>query len=164
MVVLTHFTFHLSLFYILSAMYKGVFILYLVCFGCYLLFTRQPDYFDGVQVPAIVRKTVNMTDGKPVLKAVFNTGTKEFAIDPHYIFRNIEEGQKLTVIYETGLPEKGAVYTFWGYWISWGELVMSVVLCFALFQIAVSVTNNPSPESLIEQMEFKEEKKKKYLD
>jgi len=62
------------------------------------------------------------------------------------------------------MPEKGAVYTFWGYWITWGELIMSVVLCFVLFQIAVSVTNNPSPESLIEQMEFKEEKKKKYLD
>jgi len=145
-------------------MYKGVFILYLVCFGCYLLFTRQPDYFDGVQVPAIITKQLDSLTSKTVLKAVFNTGTKEFSVDPNYLFRNIVEGQQLTVIYETGVPEKGAVYTFWGYWITWGEMLMSVVLCFALFQIAVSVTNNPSPESLIEQMEFKEEKKKKYLD
>jgi hypothetical protein len=145
-------------------MYKGVFILYLICFGCYLLFTRQPDYFDGVKVPALIVKQLDSSSGKQVLKAVFNTGTKEFSVEPHYVFRNIEEGQSRTVIYETGTPEKGAIYTFWGYWITWGELVMSVILCFLLFQIAVSVTNNPSQESLIEQMEFKEEKKKKYLD
>ncbi len=145
-------------------MYKGVFILYLVCFGCYLLFTRQPDYFDGVKVPAIVRQVRDMSSGDMVLMAVFNTGTKEFSISPHYVFRTIEEGQRLTVIYETGTPEKGAVYTCWGYWITWGELVMSVVLCFLLFQIAVSVTSNPSAESLAEQSEYKEVKKKKYLD
>lgn len=145
-------------------MYKGILILYLVCFGCYLLFTRQPDYFDGEKVPAIIQRQIGLSDGKPVLKAVFNTGTKEFSINPDYLFRNISEGQKLTVIYETGTPEKAAVYAFWGYWITWGELVMSVVLCFLLFQIAVSVTNNPSPESLAEQLGYKEEKKKKYLD
>ena len=145
-------------------MYKDVFILYLICFGCYLLFTRQPDYFDGVKVPALIVKQLDSSSGKQVLKAVFNTGTKEFSVEPHYVFRNIAEGQSRTVIYETGTPEKGAIYTFWGYWITWGELVMSVILCFLLFQIAVSVTNNPSQESLIEQMEFKEEKKKKYLD
>jgi hypothetical protein len=145
-------------------MCKGVFILYLICFGCYLLFTRQPDYFDGVKVPALIVKQLDSSSGKQVLKAVFNTGTQEFSVEPHYVFRNIAEGQSRTVIYETGTPEKGAIYTFWGYWITWGELVMSVILCFLLFQIAVSVTNNPSQESLIEQMEFKEEKKKKYLD
>lgn len=145
-------------------MYKSIFILYLVCFGCYLLFTRQPDYFDGVQVPAVITKQLDSLTNKSIFKAVFNTGTKEYSVDPHYLFRSIVEGQQLTVIYETGVPEKGAVYTFWGYWITWGELVMSVILCFLLFQIAVSVTSNPSPESVIEQMEFKEEKKKKYLD
>lgn len=149
--------FHLS-------MYKGVFILYLVCFGCYLLFTRQPDYFDGVKVPAIVKQVRNTSSGDLQLMAIFNTGTKEFSINPHYVFRNIKEGQRLTVIYETGTPEKGAVYQWWGYWITWGELVMSALLCFLLFQIAVSVTSNPSPEALTEQMEYKEEKKKKYLD
>lgn len=145
-------------------MYKSIFILYLVCFGCYLLFTRQPDYFDGIKVPAVIRQVHNASDGHLELMAVFNTGTKEFSINPQYIFRNIREGQRLTVIYETGTPEKGAVYAYWGYWITWGELVMSVVLCFLLFQIAVSVTSNPSAASLAEQAGYKEEKKKKYLD
>lgn len=145
-------------------MYKSIFTLYLVCFGCYLLFTRQPDYFDGVKVPAVI-KQVPVVSGKGMeLLAVFNTGTKEFSVDPHYVFRNIKEGQKHTVIYETGAPEKGAVYAFWGYWITWGELLMSAVLCFFLFQVAVSVTSNPSSESIAEQEGYKEEKKKKYLD
>ncbi|HCL06189.1 MAG TPA: hypothetical protein DHW64_09585 [Chitinophagaceae bacterium] len=145
-------------------MYKSIFILYLVCFGCYLLFTRQPDYFDGVKVPAVIRQERNASDGHMELMAIFNTGTKEFSVNPHYVFRNIREGDPLTVIYETGTPEKGAVYAFWGYWITWGELVMSVLLCFLLFQVAVSVTSNPSAASIAEQSAYKEEKKKKYLD
>lgn len=107
---------------------------------------------------------MDISSGDSVLMAVYNTGTKSFSINPHYLFRTITKGQRLTVIYETGMPEKGAVYTFWGYWITWGELIMSVVLCFLLFQVAVSVTNNPSAESLVEQLEYKKEKKKKYLD
>jgi len=145
-------------------MYKSICILYLICFGCYLLFTRQPDYFDGEKVPAVIKRQIGTAAGDSELLAVFNTGTKEFSINPHYVFRNIREGQQLTVIYETGSPEKGAVYAVWGYWITWGELLMSVVLCVLLFQVAVSVTNNPSPEALTEQSEYKEEKKKKYLD
>lgn len=99
-----------------------------------------------------------------VLKAVFNTGTKNYSIDPHYLFREIKEEQRLTVIYETGNPASGKVYAGWGYWWLWDELLMSAVLCFLLFQVALSVTSNPNPEALTEQLEYKEEKKKKYLD
>lgn len=145
-------------------MYKSIFILYLICFGCYLLFTRQPDYFDGEKVPAIIRQVHNVSEGDTVLKAVFNTGTKEFSIDPYYPLRSIKEGQRLTVIYETGNPASGKVYGGWGYWWLWDELLMSALLCFLLFQVAVSVTSNPDQEALTEQAEYKEEKKRKYLD
>ena len=143
-------------------MFKSVFILYLVCFGCYILWTRQPDYFDGVKVPAVITKEYNA--GKTTFKARYHTGTKEYVVDADYIFRNLKEGQRVTVIYETGTPEKGAVYTFWGYWLSWGELLMSAILCFLLFQVAVSVTSNPSSEAVDEQMGYTAIKKKKYLD
>lgn len=145
-------------------MYKSIFILYLLCFGCYLLFTRQPDYFDGVKVPALVELRFDSTAKKEVLRAVFNTGTKEYAINPDYPLRSLKAGQSLTVIYETGNPAMGKVYGGWGYWWLWDELVLSAVLCFLLFQVAVSVTSNPNPEALVEQLEYKEEKKKKYLD
>ncbi len=145
-------------------MYKSIFILYLVCFGCYILFTRQPDYFDGVKVPATIQKTIDASSGDVVLRAVFNTGTKEFAIDPYYPLRTIKAGQQVTVIYETGNPYMGQLYAGWGYWWLWDELLVSSVLCFLLFQVAISVTSNPNPEALVEQLEYKEEKKKKYLD
>ncbi|TDO28247.1 hypothetical protein [Sediminibacterium goheungense] len=145
-------------------MYKSIFILYVVCFGCYILFTRQPDYFDGVKVPATIQMEIDASSGDSVLKAVFNTGTKEFAINPHYPLRTIKAGQQVTVIYETGNPSMGQLYSGWGYWWRWDELVVSSILCFLLFQVAISVTSNPNPEALVEQLEYKEEKKKKYLD
>ena len=60
--------------------------------------------------------------------AHYNTGLKNYAIDARYIFREWKEGEKTEVIYETGTPGIGAVYAFWGYWITWGELIGSIVL------------------------------------
>ena len=102
--------------------------------------------------------------GKVIPKAQYYAGVREYAIDVRYVFRTFSENDQVTVIYETATPEKAALYTFWGYWLGWGELLMSVVLCIALFQIAVAVTHHPSEESLTEQLSYKEEKKKKYLD
>lgn len=139
-----------------------MFILYLVCFGSYLFLTRQPDYLDGEKVPAIIHHTYDSAAKRSIPKAFFNTGLKNYAIDARYVFRNVTEGKRITVIYESSLPEKAAVYSFWGYWITWGELLGSVLLILILFQIAVSVTNNPTPEALLEQLDYKEEKKPKY--
>lgn len=94
--------------------------------------------------------------------AHYNTGLKNYAIDARYVFREWNDGDRTAVIYETGSPAKGAVYLFWGYWISWGELIGSIVLIYGLFQIAVSVTKNPTPEAVMDQLEIKEEKKRKY--
>ncbi len=148
-------------------MNKGVFILYMVCFCTYLLFTRQPDYFDGVKVPARIAQQTDSVSGKPVWKAIYHTGLKQYAVDAAYPLRSLKVGDQVTVIYESGTPEKGAVYSWWGYGITWGELLASVILCIGLFQIAVAVTSNPSPESLIEQLEAESragEKKRKYKD
>ncbi|NCT95449.1 MAG: hypothetical protein GXC72_13560 [Chitinophagaceae bacterium] len=143
-------------------MYKGIFTLYLVCFGCYLLFTRQPDYFDGEKAPAAIQMRWDSASGKTLPKAVFQTRGKQYAIDASYPLLHPQAGDSVTVIYEVANPEKAAVYRFWGYWLGWGELIMSVILCAALFQVAVSVTSNPAPEAVIEQLEYKEEKKTRY--
>jgi hypothetical protein len=95
-------------------------------------------------------------------KAVYSTGLKTYAVDARYVFRGWKENDKAEVIYETNNPSKGAVYKWWGYWITWGEVLGSILLILALFQIAVSVTKNPTAEALIEQLEYKEEKKTKY--
>lgn len=96
--------------------------------------------------------------------ARYNTGLKNYAIDARYVFREWKEGDKTEIIYETGTPAKAAVYLFWGYWITWGELVGSVVLILALFQVAVALTNNPTPEAVMDQLEIKGEKKRRYKE
>jgi hypothetical protein len=145
-------------------LYKTVIILYLVCFGSYLFLTRQPDYLDGEKAPAIIHWTYDSSTIQFIPKAHFNTGLKNYDVDARYIFRKWKEGEKTEVIYETANPEKAAVYAFWGYWISWGELAASILLLLALFQIAVSVTKNPTPEAVMDQLEIKEEKKRKYKE
>lgn len=139
-------------------------ILYLVCFGCYLLFTRQPDYFDGETAPAIIHWQYDSSAKRAIPKAVFSSGQKNYAIDARYVFREWSEGQTTQVIYETENPSLAKVYAVWGYWISWGEIIGSALLIFVLYQVAISVTSNPTPEALFDQLDVKEEKKRKYLD
>lgn len=143
-------------------MYKGIFILYLVCFGCYILFTRQPDYFDGEKAPAAIQYVADSATGKMVHIARFSNGYRTYTINADYYFRSLETGDKVTVIYELDHPERAVVYTFWGYWIGLGELIGSVVFLVLSFQVALAITKNPTPESLIEQLDYKDPVKPKY--
>ncbi len=143
-------------------MYKGIFILYLVCFGTYLMFTRQPDYFDGEKVPATIFIVKDSLSPKMMAVAEFSNGYKNFRVKADYYFRNWKNGEKTEVIYESEHPEKGAIYGFWGYWISLGELLGSILFIIVGYQAAVSITKNPSPEALKEQLNYKEPNKPRY--
>lgn len=145
-------------------MYKGIAILYLVCFSLYIVYSREPDYFDGEYMPATIRWQTDSVHEQAIPKAVFTLQKKEYAIDARYVLRSLPENKKPTLIYHPSHPEKAVVYSFWGYWITWGELLGSIILFIALFQVAVAVTYNPTAEALLEQLEYKEEKKKKYDD
>ncbi len=145
-------------------MYKTVIILYILCFGSYILFCRQPDYFDGEITSATIHLAKDSALNKQVPKAFFTVGKDSFSIAAAYPFRSLKEGEGVSVIYDSSKPAKAAVYSWWGYWITIGELTISILLLFVLFQIAVAVTKRPSAESLVEQLEHKEEKKKKYSD
>jgi hypothetical protein len=143
---------------------RSVFILYLICFGCYILFTRQPDYFDGEKAPATIQNVYDSASKQTIPVAVYQAGGTWHKTDARYFLRPIKFGQKVTVIYETATPEIAAVYAFWGYWIGWGELLFSVVGYVLLLQIAYSVTTNPNAESFQEQLSYKPENKRKYND
>ena len=145
-------------------MFKTIFILYIVCIACYIPFTRQPDYFDGEKSPAIIKFLKDSITAVAIPNALYHDGRLEHRIDARYIFRKWNEGDTLEVIYETNNPAKAAVYNFWGYWITWAELVASMALLLGLLLVAVMVTKNPTPEALLEQLSFKEEKKKKYQE
>lgn len=79
-----------------------------------------------------------------------------------YLFKSFKEGETVPVIYEETQPTKAAVYTLWGYWFRWGELLFSfIVIALGLFA-ATSITSNPTPEALIEQLEDHPRKRRKY--
>jgi len=143
-------------------LYKGIFILYVVCFGTYLMFTRQPDYFDGEKVPATIFIEKDSLSPKMMAVAEFSNGFENFRVKADYYFRNWKNGEKTEVIYESEHPEKGAIYGFWGYWISLGELLGSILFIVVGYQAAVSITKNPSPEALNEQLNYKEPNKPRY--
>ena len=145
-------------------MYKSITILYLIGFVLYLFCSRQPDYFDGEIVPATIYWLKDSKSTKAIPKAVFHDGKKEYAIDARYFLRDVQNGDKVEVIYESEQAEKAKVYLFWGYWITWGELWATIFIYLALFKIAVTVTQNPTPETLLEQLESKLAPKKKYIE
>lgn len=142
-------------------MYKSILSLYLIIFGCYILFTRVPDCFDGELYPATIR-FVKDTNGIAIPMAKYNYEGKDFTIDARYFPYRYNNGERVTVILEKEHPQKAAIYRLGGYWLSWGELIGSIISAILLFQVAVSITKNPTPEALLEQLSYKEEKKTKY--
>ena len=131
-----------------------VVILYIVCFGCYILFTRQPDYFEGQFAPGTIVRQGNE------LVAEFSDGSiTRYANVPYRFLQH--PGRKVQVIYEASDPSKAKVYGVLGYWITFGELIASLVIVVALYYVAVSITSNPTPEALIEELEATKKKPRK---
>jgi hypothetical protein len=143
-------------------MYKGIAILYLVCFLLYIVYSREPDFIDGEKSVATIHWFADSLHKDKIPQAVYSVCNKQYAVDARYVFRSLPEGKPVTVIYNPSHPEKAALYAFWGYMLTWGELMGSVVLLIALFQVAVAVTKNPTPESLVEQLSYQKERKTKY--
>ncbi|MBC7720481.1 MAG: hypothetical protein H7068_00560, partial [Pedobacter sp.] len=55
-------------------MYKFISILYFVIFSLYVLFSRQPDYFDGELAPATIHFVKNRASQKLEAIANFSVG------------------------------------------------------------------------------------------
>ena len=143
-------------------MFKFITILYFVIFGLYVWFSRQPDYFDGEFAPATIHFVTDSVSQKQIVKACFTVGTASYQVNADYLFRHYQTGERVEVVYELSNPKKAAIYTFWGYWLTLGELIVSIIMWFVLFQIAVGITKNPTPEALLEQLDYVPEKKTRY--
>jgi hypothetical protein len=126
------------------------------------LFTRQPDYFDGEIVPAKVIALKDSVTKRSLHYVEFVAENKTFRIKADYPLRLFVHGVTEKVIFEKEHPEKAQLYRFWGYWIGWGELLGSLVLLVLGFQLSVAITKNPTPEALLEQLDYKEPNKPRY--
>ena len=135
-------------------------------FGLYVLFSRQPDYFDGEIIPAHVITGKDMFRNRSRHFAVFVLNGRTYTIQADYPFRNLRNGDAVNIIYEESNPENASVYEGWGYWIKWPELIISVLLLGTLYFIAHAVTRHPAPGVISEETAPPDGKmkKRKYLD
>jgi len=140
-------------------MTKTILIFYLVMFGIYVFFSRQPDWLDSELYPA---KVVYAKDSLNQPKAVFIYNNSQYQVDAAYPFRKLQNEDAVQVIFEYNNPRSAKFYAWWGYWIKWEELVGSIVLCIVLFQVAVAVNINPDEEAKQRDLARMPEIKRKY--
>ncbi len=137
-------------------MIKSSIILFLTCFFLYLPFSREPDYFDSETAPATI-----VSRGDSVV-ALYNEFGKPYALKLDKQSYASKVGQATEVIYELRHPEKAAINQAWGYWFIGKEIAWSFGVFAVLLGVAFATTNKPHPDSLAEQLNYKEEIKTKY--
>lgn len=143
-------------------MFKTILPFYIICFALYIFFTRQPDYLDGEFATGIIHYIKDSVQ-KPVAKVLFVIDKTTYTANAAYPLRNLKESETVPVIYDTSNPLNAAVYKWWGYWLRWNELIASILIPVVLYYAANAITSNPTPETLIEELEDKEHvKRKKY--
>lgn len=143
-------------------MNKALVLIFIVVFGLYVPFSRRPDYFDGLKIPATIHFKFDSSSRqgteKPFAEFTIN-GQKQYSIPAGYIFRSYNEGDKVEVIYENAQPEQGRIYSWWGYWITWKEILFCLVGYFVLFQAAKSIVNAPAAEAIKELEDYEKKPK-----
>lgn len=65
-----------------------------------------------------------------------------------------KQGEQVSVIFETADPSNATSYGLLGYWLTFGELIASLVVVIVLYYVAVTITSNPTPEALLEELEM----------
>ncbi|MGN6618209.1 MAG: hypothetical protein ACTHJ5_13630 [Ilyomonas sp.] len=130
-------------------------------FSLYIVFTRQPDIFDGIHTEGIIHYAKDST-GKTVPEAFFSIDHQSISFNADYLFRNLKENEKVKIIYDPSQPQKAALYGIWGYWLRWGELLASLVLLIGLFKISKAITSHPTPEGLLSELEEPRPRRRKY--
>ena len=147
----------------ISALYKTIIPFYIVCFALYIFFSRRPDYQDGEFTTAIIHYSKDDKANKSTPKAVFSVDNTKDTINAYYPLRRLQKGERVKIIYESSEPSKAAVYSWWGYWIKWDELLASILIPLILLYAAKAITAGPTPEALVEELEMKNPtKRKKY--
>ena len=102
--------------------------------------------------------TITKLDGKMVAR--FNYGETVYYAPVQYPFL-YKPGERKGVIYETADPSNAKLYALLGYWFTIGELIASIVIVLVLYYVAVSITKNPTPGALLEEIEMGKRKPRK---
>jgi hypothetical protein len=139
---------------------KAIIPLYIICLVLYIFFTRQPDYQDGEFTTGVIHYVTN-SNKKILPKAIFTAYNSKDTIDAYYPLRRLREGSHVRIIYDTSNTRKASVYSWWGYWLKWDELLASILIPFILLYAAKEITARPTAEGLIEELEMRDQQKRK---
>ena len=123
-----------------------------MCFFCYVLFSRVPDYFEGEFVNGTVSTaTFSVKNKRPVLTVRYKVGDEPYTYQTNawFISRHIP-GQTVTMIYNPSDPSIASVYAFVGYWITWNELFFTALVFIILFICAVIITGKNATDSTVD--------------
>ncbi len=123
-------------------MYKSAFLVYVITLGCYILFSRSPDYFDGEMIRGTVyqnnadQKFIQYRVGKEVFtKSMEGWGASQVA-----------KSDTVMVIYNPDKPTQASHYSFFSYWFTLRELVTSFIAFAVLFAAAIFITGKEQPD------------------
>jgi hypothetical protein len=144
-------------------LYKAAVILYLVCFFCYVLFSRNPDYFEGEFVRGVVSKaSYSPKEKRPELVVNYQVGSEQLQYKTNMWFlSSYNRGEIVTIIYNPANPSVSCIYAFIGYWIKWPEFLFTAGFFSILFIAAKSITGQNSTEN---DLDDKEVRKRRYDD
>jgi hypothetical protein len=120
-----------------KAMLISAFIFYCL-FTLYLLFSRQPNYFNSLKAKGIVvrldQQQIYSGDGFyvksfPVVHFKTETDSVEVSCNVDEYLTTYFQGDVVTVIYKGRNQGKAAILAFIGYWVTLNELMASLVIC-----------------------------------
>jgi hypothetical protein len=127
-------------------MYRSITLIYIALYGCFVIFARQPDYFDGEITTSSIHILKDSASNKESSFAAYSVGKYNYVELVSYPLLSFKEGDSIKVIYDSANPKKAVIYSFWGYWIRWDELLVSLSIYIILFFVSVSITSNPHLE------------------
>ena len=151
-------------------MYRTASVLFFVCFGIYILFSRQPDYFSSDTAIGTIQKTP-ITDTSILRKhhiAPADYPVVKYAVGKQEYYLNEKDNvlakvglseSKVTVIFDADYPEKAAIYKLSGYWIVLDEVAVFLLAYALLFGVAIAVTGKngsalPKDDELTRQTKY----------
>lgn len=133
-------------------MIKLLFSLYFICYGCYIFYTREPDYFDGETTKG---KVIFLSKNK--IKVNFLVYGKSYDSYSNNYINYFKQNQIVDVIYHHSNPQKNAIYSFWTYWFNATEFILSLVFLLGSYFVAVALNNNafePPPNATYKERKY----------
>lgn len=152
-----------------QTLYRTASLVFFVCFGIYILFSRQPDYFSSDVAKGVLVNTKGLSStvlqqnkiergDYPVIKYV--VGSQQFYLNAsgNVLAKIGIKDKDIVVIYEADYPEVASIYKGFGYWLVLDELITCLVIYAVLFAVAIAVTGKNKSEASNAGTAFKQTK------